>query len=1194
MFRRRWLWLLLAFPLVAGLARLRFDVEVLDLLPGSLPEVRGLQLHQRHFANARELLITLQGDDADKVTEVAQRLATRLSALPELVREARWQPPWLAHPADAAENLAWLWLQQPPEAVAQLAARLAPENVAAELDAARGSLASSLDPQEIARSSYDPFGLTRLPGSATGGMPGFDNGTGIFSDAGGTFRVVFVTPAKDRMNYREATEWVASVRRETGSSLALSGAPSSALQVSFTGGPAFLAEIAGGMESDLRSSVVSTIAMIAVLFWIAHRSWRPLGWLVVSLGLTLGLTLAVGGLIFGTLNVVSLGFAAILLGLAVDYGLVAYQEARDGAGEEAEENGGRGETGQAALLERSGPSSPPASTVSRLRRVRHEVAPGIGYSAVTTAGTFLLVGCAGLPGLAQLGVLTALGLLIGAVVMLWFYLPRVANVAQASRPLLARPEGAVLCKPPGRWASFGPTVLLVTLVAGALVWRGIPRLTSSTEPLRPRQSPAYAAMDVLKTRLGRTDEPSWLIFGGVDAATVGKQLAATETALTSAKERGEIGSFNLPSAFWPRPDHSVANRATLDALARRSDGFHRAAESAGFTSNSIALADGIFAAWRSGSIAEASGWPTNATARWLTSQFAAHAPDGRWLALGIVEKLPGATSRPGDLRLPDGVTATSWDSLGGALLAHVSHRVVWLTAAIGGVLVGFLCLAFRRWQEVLLAFAALGLSFAFLVAVMALLGWSWNLLNLVALPLLLGSSVDSTIHVQLALRRDRSRRADSEAGGHVDAEGAAPRLPFSSAPLRSHLASTRKALALCAGANIAGFGSLAWSSNAGLASLDLVCAVGVGCVFIVCGGLLPMWWQAVCGNEARRSVPDAVEASLPPLPSIRGSAHRTAEKSSRQGPVAGRESSPKPSSLYGARLWRAGGWLGRILPEPLCVAMARSAALAYRIARPDRFEVVVANLLPVHDGDRAAATRAAKANFANFARKLVDLWRHESGVPLGDRAQVGEGWEHFLAATRTGRGVLLVTPHLGNWEFGAPLLARRGVELLVLTAPEPGDGFTELRAEARRRQGIETLVVGEDPFAFVEVVRRLQDGGVVALLVDRPAAGRAVEVEFFGRPCLASIAAAELARATGCIVLPVFVVAEGRDHIAHTLPPIEHDRRELGDRAARIRFTGRILRAFEPAVRRFSAQWFHFVPVWPAAAPRRPEKEERT
>jgi hypothetical protein len=36
----RWVWLLLLVPVVIGLARLRFDVEVLDLLPGDLPAVQ--------------------------------------------------------------------------------------------------------------------------------------------------------------------------------------------------------------------------------------------------------------------------------------------------------------------------------------------------------------------------------------------------------------------------------------------------------------------------------------------------------------------------------------------------------------------------------------------------------------------------------------------------------------------------------------------------------------------------------------------------------------------------------------------------------------------------------------------------------------------------------------------------------------------------------------------------------------------------------------------------------------------------------------------------------------------------------------------------------------------------------------------------------------------------------------------------
>ena len=86
----------------------------------------------------------------------------------------------------------------------------------------------------------------------------------------------------------------------------------------------------------------------------------------------------------------------------------------------------------------------------------------------------------------------------------------------------------------------------------------------------------------------------------------------------------------------------------------------------------------------------------------------------------------------------------------------------------------------------------------------------------------------------------------------------------------------------------------------------------------------------------------------------------------------------------------------------------------------------------------------------------------------------GSGWEHFSAAVASGRGVLLVTPHLGNWEFGGPLLARKGVRPLVLTAAEPGAGFTELRRDSRGRHGIETLVVGRDPFAFVDMQKAVE------------------------------------------------------------------------------------------------------------------------
>ena len=1091
--RRPWLWSLLALPLAIGLARLRFDTDVLNLLPPELPVVRALQLQQKYLSPARSLFITVRGTDPERVATSTKAVAARLRAASHLARSVRAQPPWLEQPADSAENLAWLWLQQPTDELAALAGRLDPGRVSAELIAVREHLATSLDPQEIARTSYDPLGFSRLP-TAADTPTGFDEGVGIFVNVDGTFRVVEVEPVHPRMSYREATGWLDEVRTEAQAAVASESSESATdIQLAYAGSPAFVSEISSGMERDLKNSVLSTALMIAGMFWLAHRSWRPLGWLLVGLGLTLAITLALGGLIFGTLNVISVGFAAVLMGLAVDYGLVSYQEAV------------------------ATPGASPAE-------VRGAVARGIWYSAGTTAGTFLLLGFAGLPGLAQLGQLTALGLLVGAVVMLYFYLPRVCPAR--GKPSAIHVPGDVpqsLERPRVGW----PTWIVLGLVTVTMIFGSWPRLQKTDDPLRPRNSLAYAALDELQIQLGRTNETVRLLFAGMDLTKVGREMAVARRVLSAAQSRGEVRSFELPDAFWPRPEFAATNRVIVQTLVSRSEKLRSELNRAGFATNAAALMNAVLASWDRFSNSSPSDWPTNASARWLSGQFSARTADGGWLAVGTVH--PTAKGfKIESVGFPDGVTAGSWERLSELLADHVLKRVAILVTLIAGALVGCLWLAFRRIHEVLLGLAALALSFALLLSLMTWTQSSWNLLSLVALPLLLGSSVDSTIHMQLALRRHRGNRT---------------------AVWRT----TGKALLLCAGANIAGFGSLAWSSNLGLASLDVICAVGVGCVFVVCVGLLPSWWRAVAPPEAE------------------------------QPPRAN-----QPSRLYIGSLWQLGLRIARVFPEGVARGLSRPLATAYRWAQPGRFEVVVENLLPVTNGDQAEAEEAAQRNFRQFAAKLVDLWRYEAGVDWGARVRPGQGWEHFESARKSGQGLLLVTPHLGNWEFGAPLLARHGMRPLVLTAPEPGRGFTELRAAARSRMGVDTLIVGDDPFAFVQVIRHLQDGGVAALLLDRPPSATAVEVEFFGRPFQASVAAAELARATNCRIVPVFIVREGDGYCAHTLAPITYDRRKLGNRAARVELTGRILRAFEPAIRQFPDQWFHFVPVWKSTADPRP------
>jgi KDO2-lipid IV(A) lauroyltransferase len=348
---------------------------------------------------------------------------------------------------------------------------------------------------------------------------------------------------------------------------------------------------------------------------------------------------------------------------------------------------------------------------------------------------------------------------------------------------------------------------------------------------------------------------------------------------------------------------------------------------------------------------------------------------------------------------------------------------------------------------------------------------------------------------------------------------------------------------------VAGFGSNAFSSNAGLESLGLVCAAGIAFSFLTAFFLLPVWWNAVSGAKCQVSGEKKPELSA-------------------------------PSSLYRTEFWRMGLWIVRFIPRSFCIAIGKFLVKLYWNLAPNRREILIQNLLPALNGERQAATDKAKALLQNFAIKVVDLWQYEAGLPVERLLGTPSGWEHYAAAQATGRGILLLTPHLGNWEFGGPWMTRRNVKLLVITLAEPGKRLTELRQKSRARWNIETVVIGNDPFAFIEIMKRLEAGATVALLVDRPPAPTAIEVELFGKPFSASVAAAELARASGCVLLPVYMPHRDNAYDAHILPPIAYDRAALRDRANRQKLTQEIMRAFEPAIKQHLDQWYHFIPIW--------------
>lgn len=295
--------------------------------------------------------------------------------------------------------------------------------------------------------------------------------------------------------------------------------------------------------------------------------------------------------------------------------------------------------------------------------------------------------------------------------------------------------------------------------------------------------------------------------------------------------------------------------------------------------------------------------------------------------------------------------------------------------------------------------------------------------------------------------------------------------------------------------------------------------------------------------------------------------------------------STHPPSLYRAGLWRLGLRVVRFVPAWLLKAIFRGVARLYMMLRKERVDLLARNLLPVLDGDPHAARRTSARIHLRFADKLVDLWRVESGLPVKNWLTNGKQLEIIQEVSRRGKGVLFITLHLGNWEHGGLLLAGLGIPLTVLTLAEPDDGLTELRVTLRRRCGVETLMIGQDSFAFVEVIKRLQQGAALAISLDRPPERNGVQIEFFGQPFMASPAAAELARASGCALVGVTITRQAKGFAVNVLPEFDYDRKTLGSREGRRDLTQQILRAFEPFIRQDIEQWYQFVPIWPATGP---------
>ena len=248
----------------------------------------------------------------------------------------------------------------------------------------------------------------------------------------------------------------------------------------------------------------------------------------------------------------------------------------------------------------------------------------------------------------------------------------------------------------------------------------------------------------------------------------------------------------------------------------------------------------------------------------------------------------------------------------------------------------------------------------------------------------------------------------------------------------------------------------------------------------------------------------------------------------------------------------------RALPPRLADAIARAIArLAYEFRVPAR-PALEANLTGLARVPRRRRDALARRAFEHFAVSFVDFLRlgHLPASALAATVEI-RGRHHLERARRGGRGVILLSAHVGNWEWGAAFLASQGTPLHVLARPHASRWVERFVARRRRERGVGVLPARSPWSRAAEALRR---GEWVALMGDRPARrGRSV-----------CAWAAALARRTGAVVLPAVIVrvAPGRYAACFERPV-----------AAGAPVTGHYREAIAAYVRRYPEQWFAFEPL---------------
>jgi len=162
-----------------------------------------------------------------------------------------------------------------------------------------------------------------------------------------------------------------------------------------------------------------------------------------------------------------------------------------------------------------------------------------------------------------------------------------------------------------------------------------------------------------------------------------------------------------------------------------------------------------------------------------------------------------------------------------------------------------------------------------------------------------------------------------------------------------------------------------------------------------------------------------------------------------------------------------------------------------------------------------------KGVLRHFGRSLAEILSFDRKRADKLLSQVkGHNLEVIHREMKKGKGCIILTAHLGNWELLGAFLTNCGFPVKVVATQAHNRKINELLVGLRKNQGVETIYRHDSPR---QMLKALKNNSILGMLIDQDTKVDGVFVDFFGRPAYTARGPVVLSMATGAPVIPTFI-----------------------------------------------------------------------